>query len=327
MLNEIHQEPTGQVALYETEDRYQSLLTEMFGQRFTDYRQRWRETSERGRPGDFPLSLDLAINSGCQLRCLMCPLQSRADGGQVRLMDEKLFSRLIDQAREHRLPAMTLGLASEPLLNPRAAEWTAAAVRAGVMDIRLGTNGLALKETVIKALVDSGLTRLEISVDAVRPETYQDIRGGRLDILEKRIEQFLKIRASAGQRTPLLRLSFLKLPRNQGELEPFLERWSGLADLISIQEPIWFPGSGLPKPPGPVKSIAPNCSQPWQRLAVNYDGSVWPCCSWYGEALLPFQAGEISLAEIWRSQEMDELRRSLSSTDGHFPPACEPCEC
>lgn len=324
MLNAVHQDPTGQVALYENEDRYQGLLTEMFGQRFMDYRARWRETSERGEPGDFPLNLDLAINSGCQLRCLMCPLKSRPDGGRVRLMDEALFQRLLDQAREYRLPAMTLGLGSEPLLNPKAAQWTAAAVRAGIMDIRLGSNGLALDGNTAKVLVDSGLTRLEISVDAAKPETYKAIRGGNLDTLERRIEQFLHIRNAAAQKLPLLRLSFLKLPNNAGELAPFLNRWQGLADMVSIQEAIWFPGSALPRPPSPRRSIAPRCAQPWQRLAINYDGSVWPCCSWYGETLLPFNANKDGLAAIWRSPEMAELRRALSST----PPApCARCEC
>jgi hypothetical protein len=109
-LKAIHQDPTGQVALYDSEDHYLGLLGEMFGRRFFEYRRRWQDCSQRGDPGAFPLSLDLAINSGCQLHCLMCPLKSRPDGQKVRLMDETLFQRLLDQAREYQLPAMTLGL-------------------------------------------------------------------------------------------------------------------------------------------------------------------------------------------------------------------------
>ncbi len=325
MLRPIHQDPTGQVTVYESEDRYLGLLAERYGQRFLEYRRRWQETAGRGDPGDFPLSLDLAINSGCQLRCLMCPQYSRAEGGRMRLMEEKLFQRLLDQAREYRLPALTLGLGSEPLLHPRAARWTAAAARAGIMDIRLGSNGLALEADTARALIDSGLTRLEISIDAARPETYKIIRGGRLDLLERRIENFLNIRNSAARQFPLLRLSFLKLPHNRGELETFLQRWQGLADLVSIQEVIWFPGSALAKPPGPPRPVAPRCSQPWQRLAVTHDGRLWPCCSWYGEDLLPFNAHQDSPAAVWRSPEMEELRRRLSDPAA-FPSACARCE-
>ena len=322
----MHRDPTGQVSLYQTEDRYFRILEKRFGQRFLDYRRRWEETSGRGDPGDFPLSLDLAVNSGCQLSCLMCPLQSRPEQRRVRLMKPEVFERLMAQAGEHRLPALTLGLASEPLLNPRAASWIAGAVKAGIMDIRLGSNGLALKENTARALVDSGLTRLEISVDAVRPETYRAIRGGELSVLEKAIERFLKIRQAANQETPLLRLSFLRLEFNRNELESFLERWQGRADMISIQEPIWFPGSALPQPETPGRPMAPVCAQSWQRLAVNYDGQVWPCCSWYGENLLSFNAAEQSLAPIWRSPEMEALRRALSGNPENIPQDCRRCE-
>lgn len=325
-LSEVHRDPTGQVSLYQTEDRYFRILEGRFGQRFLDYRQRWRETSERGDPGDFPLSLDLAINSGCQLSCLMCPLSSRPERRRLSLMHPETFERLMAQAQEHRLPALTLGLASEPLLHPLAADWVGRAVRAGVMDIRLGSNGLALKEVLAKALVDSGLTRLEISVDAVRPETYRAIRGGELPGLERAIDQFLEIRSAAGLETPLLRLSFLRLEANRGELEPFLERWRGRADMISIQEPIWFPGSALPRPDRPGQPMAPVCAQSWQRLGVDHDGRVWPCCSWYGENLLPFNVKDHSPADLWRSPEMEALRQALSGPLEKIPPACRQCE-
>lgn len=310
-LNEIHREPTGQVAWYQAEDRYFKILHQRFGQRFLDYRQRWQETSERGDPGDFPLSLDLAINSGCQLSCVMCPLAGRPRHRQKRLMDGRLFDRLLAQAAEHGLAALTFGLASEPLLHPQAPAWVDRAAQAGVMDIRLGSNGLALGEETALALIDSGLTRLEISLDAVKPESFRAIRGASLETLERAVERFLELRQKAGQATPLLRLSFLKLSFNEGELEPFLERWQGRADLISIQEPIWFPGSRLARPEKPGRPLAPVCAQSWQRLGVDYDGHIWPCCSWYGEDLLPFNGAQDDLAQVWRSAEMEGLRQFL----------------
>lgn len=325
-LSEVHRDPTGQVSLYQTEDRYFRILEKRFGQRFLDYRQRWRETSERGDSGDFPLSLDLAINSGCQLSCLMCPLQSRPDRRRMRLMSPEVFERLMAQAEEYRLPALTLGLASEPLLNPLAATWTARAVKAGVMDIRLGSNGLALKEDLAKALIDSGLTRLELSVDAVRPETYRAIRGGDLKGLERAIDGFLELRLAAGLETPLLRLSFLRLDINRDELDTFLSRWQGRADLISIQEPIWFPGSALPRPEKLGQAMAPVCAQSWQRLGVDYGGRVWPCCSWHGENLLPFNVNTQSVAAIWHSPEMHALRHALSGSLEDIPSPCRQCE-
>jgi MoaA/NifB/PqqE/SkfB family radical SAM enzyme len=228
------------------------------------------------------------------------------------------------------LSALTLGLGGEPLLADQPAERVREAVRAGVMDIRLGTNGLLLDEPLIAALIDAGLTRLEISVDAAEPSAYRAIRGGDLEVLERKIHLFLDKRAQMGSPFPLLRVSFLKLPQNEGQLPAFLKRWSGVADLISTQSPIWFPGSKLPKPPAkPVKSVP--CGQPWQRLGVGADGRPWPCCSWRGESLLGQKILQTSSAsQIWRSKELVALRQSLllkkppenclaCARDGAFP--------
>ncbi|MDR3038250.1 MAG: radical SAM protein, partial [Candidatus Adiutrix sp.] len=305
-----------------------------FGARFTDYRRRWAETSARGDPGDFPLSLDLAVNSGCQLSCLMCP---RAAGPgrrdhltQRQKMPPALFERLMAQAEEHQLPALTLGLAGEPLLHPEIARLTARAARAGIMDIRLGTNGLKLTDDLAGALVDSGLTRLEISVDAARPETYRLVRGGDLGELERAIDIFLERRRQAGSETPLLRLSFLRLDQNRAEEGDFLARFGPLADMLSLQEPLWFPGTRLPKPSYPrsnFRYLAPACAQSWQRLGISQDGGLWPCCSL--TSALPFniryREADADLARIWRSPEMAEFRRRVSGPKAYWPPGCRLC--
>jgi len=321
-FSEVFRDPTGQVTLLQAEDRYLAWLTARFGDRFRDYRRRWAEASARGDPGDFPLSLDLAINSGCQSHCLMCPLPGRPDGRRVRLMDPALFESLMVQAEEWGLPALTLGLGSEPLLHPEAPRLAARAVRAGVMDIRLGTNGLLLTADLARALVESGLTRLEVSVDAARPETYRRVRGGDLNELERALEIFLDQRGRAGSETPLLRLSFLRLAETLAEEAEFLDRFGPLADMLSLQEPIWFPGTGLPAPGPGSRFLAENCAQPWQRLAVDQDGRLWPCCSW-PTASIPGAAS--NLARVWRSPELAAWRQGLAGTTTDWPEPCRTC--
>jgi hypothetical protein len=220
------------------------------------------------------------------------------------------FRRLMDEAKEYALPALTFGLGGEPLLAQDIPRRIQEAIKAGVMDIRLGSNGLLLTENLMDSLIDSGLTRLEISLDAVEPQAYRAIRGGDLKSLEKRIHRFLDKRARQGTPWPLLRVSFLKLEANKNQLKAFLNRWRGVADLIAIQKPIWFPGSQLPAPkPKKIKDIP--CGQPWQRLGVTYDGGFWPCCSWYGETLLP-RTPPKSLAALWNSKPLRDLRKSLT---------------
>jgi MoaA/NifB/PqqE/SkfB family radical SAM enzyme len=312
-----------------TNDRYQSLLAARFGQRFLDYRSNWALASERGQVGDFPLSLDIAINSGCQLSCLMCPLPSRPIERAYAPMKSHLFDALMDQAGDYHLPALTLGLASEPLLNPNLIQMIKKAAKASVMDIRLGTNGLGLNKKIIAGLIDSHLTRLEISVDALDRATYQTIRpGGDFNRLNQNIEIFLNLRSQRNCDFPLLRLSFLILPQNEKQLEPFLEKWSDSVDLISIQKPIWFPGSKLPKPiKNSFDQYGKNqnayCVQSWQRLGIDHLGRVWPCCSWYGQNLIDLSCQEKTISSIWRSVELEKLRED--HLRGELPLSCQQC--
>jgi len=65
----------------------------------------------------------------------------------------------------------------EPLLHPRIFEMIRAAKARGCMT-SMTSNGTALNERNAASLIDSGLDRLAISVDGIRPETYNAIRIG-----------------------------------------------------------------------------------------------------------------------------------------------------
>jgi hypothetical protein len=135
----------------------------------------------------------------------------------------------------------------------------------------------------------------------------------------------LERRAFYGQKSPLLRLSFLKLPQNIHELRSFLERWKDLADMISIQRPIGFEGFDPYKRCSQNAVKLPlNCGQPFQRLGILENGEMWPCCSFHGGNFLKSQnLKDISVHKAWTTKVMDDLRRKLCSEDP--PRECLTC--
>lgn len=328
----LHREPGGRVRLVAYEDRYGEVMTAHFGRRFLDYREAWEKSSRFEYRPDFPLSLDLEVNASCNFRCLMCPMGEDFPGNHVpygTLMDPGFYGGLMDQAREQRLPAMTFGYLSEPLLHPDLPKMVALARRADVMDIRLGVNGALLTREMSRRLIDAGLTRLEVSLDAFKRETFRRIRrGGQLDRVVGHVLDFLEIRRKTGSDFPVLRLSFLKLPYNEGEMEPFLAFWKDKADLFSIQDPLYYREAPIAK----QLTLSPGradpdfrCAQPWQRLIVRADGTAFPCCSLYGLTLNMGSARERPLEDLWNQADMDALRRL--HREGHYRdnPACRLC--
>ncbi|MDR2349639.1 MAG: radical SAM protein [Deltaproteobacteria bacterium] len=328
-LNSVHEDPSGRVALLERDDRYRGLLAEIHGERFTAYREAWEKTGERKDPRDFPLSLDFRVNAGCQLFCVMCPVGKTPLPRENTLMDPGLYADILSQGKENSLPAVTLGMASEPLLHPDPAGLVRIARDAGVMDIRLGTNGLALTPALSDALADSGLARLEVSLDAATPRTYSRVRkGGDFAKVLANVEYFLERGEKRSSKLPLLRLSFLKLPENESELPLFLETWKDRADMLSIQNPVPVGPPARPEP-GEEREEEPaaeplSCPQPWQRLGVLEDGTLWPCCSLLGKDLLRGKnAARESIRDIWKSEAMETLRARLLSPKA--PKACRDC--
>lgn len=314
-FNLVHQEPNGQVQLVEREHCFQQAMTRHFGQRFLDYRKKWALSSRYEFLPEFPLSLDFESNASCNLSCIMCVMGSAGYKNNMvsePLMSRELYGRIMEEAGDNGLPAMTFGFLSEPLLRKDLPEMIARAREAGVMDIRLGTNGMLLTNAVSRDLIDCGLTRLEVSIDAFKPKTYGRIRrGGRLETVVDNVLNFMEARQKLGADFPVLRLSFLKLPFNERELDDFMEFWAEKADLFSIQEPIYFEEAPISRELDFIKHEIGDryeCVQPWQRMIVRSNGDVLPCCSIYG---MEFKAGSFkkkSIKELWKGEFMSGLR-------------------
>jgi MoaA/NifB/PqqE/SkfB family radical SAM enzyme len=87
----------------------------------------------------------------------------------------------------------------EPLLHPRIFEMIRAAKTRGCLT-SMTSNGTALNERNSASLLDSGLDRLAVSVDGVRPETYNAIRVGssfeRIQVNISRLSRMIRQKGS-----------------------------------------------------------------------------------------------------------------------------------
>src|SRR5437899_787341 len=83
-----------------------------------------------------------------------------------------------------------------------------------------------LSETMAAGLMDGGLTRLMVSLDAVTQPVYDKIRvGADLEVVKRNVFRFLELRQARGRRLPLLSVNFVKMSVNEHELEKFVETW------------------------------------------------------------------------------------------------------
>ena len=137
--------------------------------------------------------LRISVTPRCNLHCLYChPL-----GLEMREPPGTLTVEEVDRFLE---AASLLGLSSvrftggEPLVRKELPEMIARArAKEGVEDVAITTNGLLFARRA-KELVEAGLNRVNISLDALTPEVFARItRGGKVERVLEAIEKALEL--------------------------------------------------------------------------------------------------------------------------------------
>lgn len=305
-------------------------LANILGERFFEYRRRWKEASESGKEFDFPLFLVFETMFKCNLRCIMCIHSNRnkqkyAYRGKVSL---GTFRKMMKEASSRYCPSLTFGGTSEPLLDRDLIDMIQCAKESGFIDIMVNTNATLLDAAMSRRLIKSGLTRLRIGFDGLTAATYEKIRRGAIfEKVKNNIINFMKIREAAGSKLPVVRISCVHLAVNDREVEDFIEFWKPIVDYVSIQmyRPHEFTKERLqmwPKDKMEVKGIM--CSQPFERLYIRGNGDIHACCNVaFGPKV--GNISESSIYEIWNSDAMRDLRGALKNGAWTKIAACRGC--
>ena len=307
----------------------ETYLGKILGRDFIEYRAIWRKVTNRQILTDFPYFVVIETKFCCNFKCIMChksDLEVRKQIAYPETLSMDLFKRIVDECAEHKCPSMSLNNNNEPLLDENIIERLSYASKKKIMDIMINTNALLLNEEVSRALVDNGLTRLLVSLDAATEKIFTKVRSIHYNKVIENIEKFLKIREESGSKLPVLRLSFVVINLNEAEQDDFLKIWKDKANQVSFQSytPPAKKNRFLELYPLSREEMHFSCSQPFERLIIKGNGDVYPCC--YQSIQRPLgNVKEKSLHEIWRSTELNEYRRIVMEEDWKANPFCNAC--
>lgn len=310
---------------------FEETLAERFGDRFRLYRKEYRDSLayyDTDVLPEFPITVTLELVNRCNLNCVMCYTINHQDKKSV--LDVGNIQELLEECSRFDLPAVVIGLGSEPLLHKGVRQVLSASAEAGVMDIFLGTNGVLLTEQMSAFLIETGVSRLEVSLDAATPETYKKIRGkDELERIEENLRTFRQLRDQAGETLPVLRLCFCVQDLNVDEQETFLEKWKDVADYIDFQRMRDFSvmrNDDIHDPNAALESVPDSiCAYPFNSLHVWSNGDVTPCCTFFAKSEI-LNLGNIkdqTLKEIWDGEKIGAIRSQLRS--GMVNPICAAC--
>ena len=331
--SEIKQEATsaGRVVNNSKKD-IDAIFVKKFGQKWLDYRQKWADAS-RCIMQDFPLFVRFENQFKCNARCTMCVHGHKDLADDYRYegyLPFEIFTRLVDECDEHGCPSVAPSQTNEPLLDRDIMERLEyISKKPSIMDIHFNTNASLLSEDKSKRLLETSVTRMNFSVDAITEETYKRIRIG-LDFKKvlKNIDGFLNLRAKMGKELPIVRVSFLLQEKNKHELEEFKKFWVDKVDYVAVQR--YVPISPFDDERSYAISDAPisgkqSCSYPFESLFIHGDGLVVPCASHRAKHIAVGNIYKSSIYDIWHSATMEELRNAHRNGDLSKTKLCDTC--
>ena len=127
-------------------------------------------------------------------------------------------------------------------------------------------------------------------------------------------------------------MSFSKNKVNYAEFDKFKNFWKDKADSISVSN-FCNPFIDKKKYHEIEKKYRlnnydlENCEEPFQRLLIQNNGNVVPCCSFFGGELVVGNIYKNSIYEIWNNEKMKKLRLSFSSNNSILKYySCQKCK-
>lgn len=227
---------------------------------------------------DFPSVVLIDTISYCNLKCSMCPhVHMRRKPG---IMSWNLYRKIIDEiALENPEAQIWITFFGEGLILKDLPEKIRYAKDSGLKHIDFNSNGNLLNYENSKQLIEAGLDRLLVGIDAFEPETYAKNRvGGDLNKAVEGVLTYHKLLKEIGRDGQSVCVQFVEMENNRGEMKKFIDFWNAQGVPVKVRPMISWAG----------KVEAANLKQDMQRLP----------CYWAMNTINITDTGEIALCSV-----------------------------
>ena len=275
-----------------------------------------------------PVSISIEPTTACNLGCTECPSGLKQFTRPTGNLDPMLFESIIDQLKEH-LVYLTLYFQGEPFIHKGFLELVRIANQQGIYT-STSTNGHFLSEDNARGIIESGLSRLIISIDGTDQATYEKYRvnGNLSTVIEgvKRLEEMKKRMRSS---KPFTEIQFIAFRHNEDQIPEMRKLFKELGSdklIIKTAQIYDFESKNEIIPQNGSLSryerdeqgeyviknkLLDHCWRMWHSCVITWDGKVVPCCFDKDASHVFGDLKEQSFDEIWYGPRYNEFRNSL----------------
>ena len=265
---------------------------------------------------EFPSQVMLDITEVCNLACIHCahPKFKGSEYYAKAMLDPELNKKMVKEVSKYGkniTKYIRYTSNGEPLVHPKSYEMINYAVDHSDTKVTLTTNGTLLNEKKMLRLLNSGLHMIDISIDAVKEETYSKIRvNGDLNKTRSNVLKLINLINKSTYKTKLV-VSFVEQHQNLSEADEFKHYWlsQGVKDVV-IRRLHTNSGSNMN-----VNAIEKNrkierrpCLYPWERVVLTAKGRLNYCpTDWFSKAEI-CDYNSTTIKDVWHSVFYKQLR-------------------
>ena len=288
-----------------------------------------------------PIAISIEPTTSCNLRCPECPSGLRSFTRPTGMLERDTYLNIIDELAPYT-PYLIMYFQGEPYLNNKFFEYVEFA-SSRKMYVATSTNAHYLNDENARKTVESGLSRLIISIDGTTQETYQSYRiGGKLDKVLEGARNVVAWKKKLKSRTPHIIFQYLVVKPNEHQIEDIkqIARNMGVDEVRFKTAQVYDYVNGNPlipdnqkysrykqNPDGTYKiknQLLNQCWKMWHSCVFTWDGNVVPCC-FDKDASHPMGSiQEESFREIWQGDKYKAFRKALLTSRNEID-ICQNC--
>ena len=282
--------------------------------------------------------IDLEVTNHCNLGCYMCPVGTRVMRRPRGYMSMELIEKLCEELRDSSIAGVQLIRWGEPTMHPQFLEILRKLKETGKL-VHFNTNGTLMDRDMIQGVIDLKVDSVKFSFQGVDKASYEEMRYG--SSWDKLMENIRLMNALRGDlEKPYIQISTTTTSETQEQIDGFKALVSGLCDYcnvgktelchldvermnISDERKEMF--AQLKKRETLLKQRLPACPEVYDKLSVNWDGTVSACCADYDKLLLVGDLRSETLREIFEGVPIQRIRDVLSKENYDALPVCRNC--
>jgi len=253
-------------------------------------------------------------------------------------MSSEIFKIALKEVRVLKPRVVVLYHGGEPFVNKNILEMVKQLKLADVKFIKTVTNGMLLNDDLLFKIIESGLDRIEFSLDGRSAKENDTIRRGcSYSKVSLTIKKLISAKKYLKRNNPFICISNCQIPdENNFDKMPVIAdyilkdfyQYTNNAELeLRACHSIHWPGYPIArsryKLNKPNKEKSNYCEHPLKLITIRHNGDIVACCQDITSMYILGNIQHHSIRELWNNERYRALRKSIINRD--FLPLCRNC--